>query len=254
MISILGVAFDAHSSFVRGAAEGPAAIRAAFHSGSANYWSEDGRDLGRPGLFRDAGDVRVFDEIEPAATKLLDGPLISFGGDHSITYPLLRAVRRRYPRLTILHIDAHADLYDEFEGSRLSHACPFARIMEEGLADRLVQVGLRTVTGHHREQAARFGVEMHEMKDWRGSLPLHFDTPVYVSLDLDGLDPAFAPGVAHPEPGGLTTREVLELLHSIDAPLAGADIVELNPPRDPLGITAMAAAKFFKEIAARMLG
>ena len=254
MINLLGVAFDGHSSFLRGAAEGPAAIRAAFHSASANYWSENGLDLGRPGIFHDAGDVHDFAAIESAAAKLLDHPLISLGGDHSITYPLLRAVHRRHPRLTILHLDAHADLYDEFDGSRLSHACPFARIMEERLAGRLVQAGLRTVTRHHREQAERFGVEMHEMKDWHGSLPLHFDTPVYLSLDLDALDPAFAPGVAHHEPGGFSTRDVLALIHSIDAPLVGADIVELNPPRDPSGITAMAAAKFLKEIAARMLG
>jgi agmatinase len=254
VIAILGVAFDGHSSFLRGAADGPAAIRAAFRSPSANSWSERGVDLGRPGLFRDAGDIREFGAIESAAAALLEQPLITLGGDHSITYPLLKAVRRRNPRLTILHIDAHADLYDEFEGSRLSHACPFARIMEEGLADRLVQVGLRTVTRHHREQAARFGVEMHEMKDWRGSFRFASDTPVYLSLDLDALDPAFAPGVAHHEPGGLSTREVLHLIQGVEAPLAAADIVELNPARDPSGITAMAAAKFFKEIAARMLG
>ena len=93
---------------------------------------------------------------------------VSLGGDHSITYPIVKAFARRYPELTIFHFDAHPDLYDEFEGNRLSHACPFARIMEAGLAKRLVQVGIRTINGHQREQAKRFGVEVVEMRGLAG--------------------------------------------------------------------------------------
>jgi arginase family enzyme len=91
------------------------------------------------------------------------------------------------------------------------------------------------------------------MKDWR-AMPLSFNTPVYVSIDLDGLDPAFAPGVSHPEPGGLSTRQVINLIHAVSAEIIGADIVELNPSIDVNGLTAVVAAKLLKEIAAQMLG
>jgi arginase family enzyme len=150
-------------------------------------------------------------------------------------------------------IDAHPDLYDAFEGDRYSHACQFARIMEERLARGLWQVGIRTMTGHQREQAARFGVEVIDMRRWaRGERP-EVRGPVYVSIDLDGIDPAFAPGVSHPEPGGLTVREVLEILRTLDGPFVGADVVELNPRRDTDARTAGVAAKLVKELAARMV-
>lgn len=147
----------------------------------------------------------------------------------------------------------HQKAVDDLQGNRFSHACPFARIMEERLADRLVQVGIRTMNGHQRAQAARFGVEVHEMKHWSGSLHLEFDSSVYITIDMDALDPAFAPGVSHHEPGGLSTREVINLIQAVKAPLVAADIVEFNPTRDPLGVTAMACAKLKKEIAAKML-
>jgi arginase len=178
---------------------------------------------------------------------------LCLGGDHSVTYPVLRAMRAVHPRLTILHIDAHADLYDVFEGDRYSHACPFARIMEERLCDRLVQVGLRTLTAHQRGQAARFGVEQMDMTAWTKGARPGFEGPVYVSLDLDALDPAFAPGVSHWEPGGLSTREVVGLIQALPPTLVGADVVELNPVRDRDGFTAMVAAKLVKELASRML-
>ena len=193
--------------------------------------------------------------IEAAIGALLDRRLrpISLGGDHAITYPILRAFAKRHPKLSILHFDAHPDLYDEFQGNRLSHACPFARIMEEGLAERLVQVGLRTVNAHQRAQIARFGVEAIEMKDFRDDLALAFDGPVYVSIDLDGLDPAFAPGVSHREPGGLSTRQVLDVIARVTAPVVGADVVEFTPRMDPTGMTAMVCAKLVKELAGKML-
>jgi arginase len=179
---------------------------------------------------------------------------ILLGGDHSITYPIVRGVRRTSGPLTILHVDAHTDLYDEFEGDRFSHACPFARIMEEGLATRLVQIGIRTLTRHQREQADRFGVEIIDMRAWiRGARPEISKTEtIYLSIDLDGLDPAFAPGVSHPEPGGLTVRVVLSLIQGLEAPMTAADIVECNPDLDPSGVTSLVAAKFLKEIAAAM--
>ena len=122
--------------------------------------------------------------------------------------------------------------------------------MEDGLAGRLVQVGIRTMTPHLREQAARFGVEVYGMDRWQAAPVEGLDGPVYVSIDLDGLDPAFAPGVAHPEPGGLSTRDVISLLHRIRVPIAGADVVEHSPRNDIRDLTARVAAKLLKEIAA----
>jgi agmatinase len=259
---MLWIPCDENSSFLRGAALAPPRIREAFHSDSANSWSESGIDLGESGVIFDAGDLDFqtasshFEEIESAVALLLENGLapICLGGDHAVTYPIIKACRKHYPRLNLLQFDAHPDLYDELLGNRFSHASPFARIMESGLADRLVQVGIRTMTGHQRVQAERFGVEVHEMKDWQGSLALEFDAPLYITIDLDGLDPAFAPGVSHHEPGGLSTREVIRVLHAAKAPrVIGADIVELNPLRDVNDMTAMVAAKLLKEVAAKML-
>ena len=259
--ALIGIRYDAGSSFQRGAAEAPPLIRQALFTPASNLWTEAGIDLGAPGALHDAGDVAPADdgnaraEIEAAVAALVNRGLrpLALGGDHSITYPIIRALRRAYPRLSVLQVDAHPDLYAEFEGDRYSHACPFARIMEEGLAERLVQVGIRTMTGHQREQARRFGVEVVAMADWREPLGLVFDTPLYVSVDLDGLDPAFAPGVSHWEPGGLSVRQVLGLIQGLAAPLVGADVVEFNPRNDPLGLTAPVGAKLVKELAAKML-
>jgi arginase len=174
--------------------------------------------------------------------------LLSLGGDHSVTYPIVKAVSKKYGRLNILHLDAHSDLYDQFEGNRFSHACPFARIMEEGLASRLVQVGIRTMNTHQREQADRFGVEVYEMKNLAAYQQVKFEGPVYISLDMDAIDPAYAPGVSHHEPGGLTSREVIAMLQNVKGRVVGADLVEFNPTRDASGITAMLAGKLFKEL------
>lgn len=218
-------------------------------------------DLAQPDALSDAGDLMLpangaaRDLIEQGIAALMARGVrvIALGGDHSVTYPILRAINGRYPSPTILHIDAHADLYDVYDDDRFSHACPFARIMEEGLASRLVQVGIRTLTGHQREQAARFGVEVIDMRAWYAGARPVIDGPVYISMDMDGLDPAFAPGVSHWEPGGLTVREVLDLIQSIGKPIVGADVVEFNPQRDSSGLTAMVAAKIVKEIAGAML-
>ena len=170
-----------------------------------------------------------------------------------MTYPIIKAFSRKYRDLTILQFDAHADLYDTFEGNRYSHACPFARIMEEGLAKRLVQIGVRTLNGHEQAQASRFGVEIIEMKDWAQDRVPAFDGPVYLSFDLDAIDPAYAPGVSHQEPGGFTTRQVIDTLLALKADVIGADIVEFNPRQDVGHLTENVAAKLAKEIAAKML-
>lgn len=260
-LALLGVPWDGDSSYLRGAAAAPPLIRAAYACDSSNFWAENGVEV-PPSTFFDAGDLTVASgaqmrsRVEEAIGDLLARGLspITLGGDHSITYPILRAFARKYPSLSILHFDAHPDLYDQLQGNRFSHACPFARIMEEGLAQRLVQVGIRTVNPHQREQAARFGVEMIEMKNWKDDLEICFDSPVYVTFDMDALDPAHAPGVSHREPGGLTTRQALDRIRRTGAPIVGADIVELNPVQDVGGLTAMVCGRLLKEIASRMLG
>lgn len=265
MPTIVGIPLDVNSSYLRGPASAPAKIREALRSEASNMWTERGVDLGFAGSFDDVGDLPLgnslesvkadFAAIESSIAALLEKgacPLL-LGGDHSITYPIIRAFARHYPELTIVHFDAHPDLYDEFEGSRFSHACPFARIMEERLAKRLLQIGIRTMTGHQRDQAKKFGVEVVPMS----VLPVHdrlkVDGPVYFSLDLDVLDPAFAPGISHREPGGMTVREVVAHLHAIEGTIIGADIVEYNPAQDISGMTAMVAAKISKEILGRMI-
>jgi len=258
---LIGLPYDASSSYLQGAAAAPPLIREALHSPAWNSWGELGREvLGRDGL-SDAGDLtlppsaeaRPLIEAGIAAVLAAGARPIALGGDHSVTYPALRAVARAAPGLTILHVDAHPDLYDDFEGDRYSHACPFARIMEEGLARRLVQVGIRTLNEHQRRQVDRFGVEVIDMRAWEAGARPRVDGAVYLSIDLDGLDPAFAPGVSHRDPGGLSTRDVLALVQGVGGRLIGADVVEYNPRRDVGGLTATVAAKIVKEIAGRML-
>ena len=258
--TLLGVPFDAKSSYLRGAAEAPARIREALRSSGGNLWTEEMIDLGAAGALGDAGDTTVADGdhlalIERAVARVLEGggrPIV-LGGDHSISYPILRTVRRHHPRLAVLHFDAHPDLYDEFEGDRLSHATPFARSLEEKLADRLVQVGIRAMTGEQWRQAERFGVEVYDMRRLEAGERPSVDGPVYLSIDLDALDPAFAPGVSHREPGGLAVREILTMIQHLEGPIVGADIVEYNPRQDPTGITAAVCAKLVKEVAGAMI-
>jgi agmatinase len=253
--TLLGIPFDAQSSYLRGPGDAPPKIREAMRCDASNKWTETGVDLCAAGGYEDAGDL-VLDEqtafaaIESGVSELIERgkrPL-SLGGDHSITFPIVKAFARKYSGLTIFHFDAHPDLYDEFEGNRLSHACPFARIMEAGLAKRLVQVGIRTINRHQREQAEKFGVEVVEMRSLPAYDRLRADGPAYITFDMDVLDPAFAPGISHREPGGMSVRDAIEHLHAIRGPIVGADLVEFNPVQDIAGVTATVAAKILKEI------
>ncbi len=256
MVTILGIPFDENSSFLRGPALAPQKIREAFHADSTNYFTESCRDLKNHPDCKDAGDilfkpgVNSMLTIEQEVTQILSqtDKLFLLGGDHSVTFPIIKGFYSRFKDLTILHIDAHGDLYDNYENNPHSHASPFARIMENRLAKRLVQVGIRTMTRHQREQADRFGVEVIEMKDWNTNFRLQADGPVYISLDIDAINPAFAPGVSHYEPGGFSSRDVISILQNITGKVVGADLVEFNPTRDSSGITAMLAAKLYKEI------
>ena len=263
-ISLLGLPVDGNSSYRFGSAEGPVAIRAALHSGSGNDSTEASvvvvphlDDLGDVIVSNEAGSEGDADAITGAVAAELERgrQIICLGGDHSVTYPVLRAFRDHLggPRLNVVHIDAHPDLYDDLDGNRLSHASPFARALADDCLARLVQLGIRSATPHQREQAERWGVEMigpRELDRWEPGL---LSGPTYRSIDLDGLDPSVAPGVSHHEPGGLTFREVLDVIDALPGPIVGADVVELNPSRDVVDMTAMVAATLVKEIAGAML-
>lgn len=169
----------------------------------------------------------------------------------------MKACHQKFPELSVIHFDAHPDLYSEYDGNPYSHACPFARIMESQLAKVLVQVGIRCMNSIHRAQTQRYGVKVHEIKDGipgvGGNPALSLDGPVYLSFDIDVLDPAFVPGTSHWEPAGMSVREAISCLHSLNAHIVAADIVEFNPVRDNSGLTAMVCAKLVKEIAGKML-
>lgn len=260
-VQMLGFPTDVNSSHRRGAAQGPGAIRRAWqrYGEFGNFTTEDDLTIGVDAVVSDLGDVPMVEAAEDhgtiarsvaAAARM--GPVLSLGGDHSITFPVVEGLASVHGPLNLLHFDAHPDLYDDYQANPRSHASPFARILENGLARRLVQVGVRTCNPHNRAQARRFGVEII---DWQGFDPARIpipDGPLYVTIDLDALDPAFAPGVSHPEPGGLSVREVIAVLSRVQARVVGADIVELNPLCDHGDATALVAVKLIKELVAAM--
>jgi agmatinase len=257
-VSLLGLPTDRHSSFLRGAARAPAAIRAALHSAHSHLTASNGVEMGA--VFHDLGDAPL-DEGDGEFERMVDavraafsaGPAVILGGDHAVTYPVLAGLAAAgHAPPQIVHIDAHPDLYDCFEGDPLSHASPFARILESGLAAGLTQLGIRTMNAHLAAQAARFGVRVFAPDDHAAGLAALPSAPTYISIDLDGLDPAYAPGVSHHEPGGLSVREVLRVIWEAPGPVIGGDVVELNPDRDVNGVTAVVAAKLIKELGARI--
>ena len=264
-VGLLGVGFDANSSFRRGPAAAPTAIRAALGSESANPYSESGARVWPSDCVLDHGDLDVPDEkgsrgpidvIERGASQALDETprLVVLGGDHTVTYPVVRAFAAMHGRISLLHFDAHPDLYPDFEGNRFSHVCPMARILENGLVERLVQIGIRSFTPAQSDATKRHNVEVIPAFS-TGPVPaLEFDTPIYISIDVDALDPAFAAGVSHPEPGGLSVRQILEVVAATRAPcVVGGDVVELNPKLDRDGGTAVVAAKLVRELLGRKI-
>jgi arginase len=260
LFHLIGLPTDINSSFERGAAKAPQAIREALWSDRGNLSCENGMEIGVDFAIEDLGDLPLTEDtpsddilITKAVAKSLAEAAVPLllGGDHAVTVPTMAAIHAHYGAVTILHFDAHPDLYDNFAENPRSHASPFARIMEAGHAKRLVQVGIRTLTRHCREQAKRFDVEIIEMPRFTPEAVPVLTGPIFVSLDLDGIDPSQAPGVSHPEPGGLSVRDVLKVLDRIEGQIIGADIVELNPARDIADVTAILAAKLVREIAAR---
>jgi agmatinase len=257
-IRVIGLPTDINSSFLRGPAKAPEVIRRALASDHSSGTPQIGQGFGEDFGLEDVGDLELvegpsdFDTIRGAVSRALGDGVVPFclGGDHSISYPAVAAVAAVHGPVSILHFDAHPDLYDDYEGNPSSHASPFARILEAGLAKDLVQVGIRTLNRHQADQVRRFGVKSIPMLGFEPDMVPVLEGPVYVSFDLDGLDPSVAPGVSHHEPGGLTVREVLQVLDRQTAPVVGADLVELNPDRDINGVTATLAAKLVREISA----
>jgi len=260
--AIIGVPFDEKSCYLKGAAKGPQAIRAASTGKAINPWTELGVNLEEETTLVDLGDLdvsgdasEIFARIEKRILEILQKKAVPIilGGDHSISYPAARAFSRKFKALDILHFDAHPDLYEELYGDRYSHASPFARIVEEGLVRELVQVGIRASTGQQRAKASQYGVQTLWMQDLKEIPSLQFSNPLYVSFDLDALDPAFAPGVSHHEAGGLSTRQAIDMIQALKARIVGLDVVELNPDRDKVGITAAAAVKIVKEVVGKIV-
>ena len=169
-LKLLGIPFDAHSSFLQGPALAPSRIRQTLHNGAGNYWTENTYNPIEHEHFTDIGNLvfkNYFDIKTKMAEVLSDGcRTLTMGGDHSITYPIMQAYKEVFGEFEILQIDAHGDLYDDYEGNKYSHACPFARIMEEDLACKLTQVGIRAFNPYQREQVTRFGIEVIEAKDF----------------------------------------------------------------------------------------
>jgi len=281
-VGLIGIPFDANSSHRRGPAAAPAAIRRELHSPAGNAYSERGVFLGDasltsaarndarrrrsdPSPYLDHGDLTVpqraavrepIDEIEHCVARALavTPRIVVLGGDHAVTYPILLAIARHWGPISLLHFDAHPDMYPAFEGNRYSHASPMARVLEDGLVQRLVQLGIRSDSPAQQRVARQYGVEVHPAYDLDRMPRLEFATPVYVSIDVDALDPAYAPGVSHPEPGGLTVRQVLDALYAVRAPaFVGGDVVELNPLLDASGRTTLVAAKLARELLARLI-
>lgn len=263
MIHLLGIPFDANSSFLKGPAFAPQRIRLMDLEGSANRFTENGVAIIPNINYSDQGDLSfegtnpeqafkmIQDRIHPLLKK--GDKILSLGGDHSVSYPLIDAYTKHFDQLHILHLDAHADLYDNFDENPYSHASPFARILEGGKIQSITQVGIRTFNTHQREQAKRFGVTVIEMKDFNLDFLSTLSGPLYISLDLDVLDPAFAPGVSHHEPGGMDTRTLIHIIQNIPAEIVGADMVEYNPIRDLNNMTAMVGYKMMKELIGKML-
>ena len=261
-LAVIGVPFDEKSSYLRGAAKGPAAIREASTEAMINPCTELGVDLALDTVLKDLGDIsikggffRLASRLEEKITEIINAKAVPFvlGGDHSISYPVVKAFAKKIKPLDILHFDAHPDMYDEYNGDLYSHACPFARILEEGLARHIVQVGIRAANSAQRKKAEKFGVKWIEMKDLLEKTSLEFSNPLYISFDIDALDPAFAPGVSHCEPGGLSTRQVINMIHKLNAEIVGMDVVEVNPDKDISGITASAAVKIAMEVMGKVV-
>jgi agmatinase len=268
-VGILGIPFDGAVSFRPGAAHAPERLR--MFSSHVTPITEEGYGL-RQGMIRDYGNVerdldwaRYFDAVTAAALEPLKHPFTLFlGGDHSVTIPLHRAFSQAMGKsFGILHIDAHPDLCDTFEGHKWSHACTERRALElpNLKPEHLVFCGIRSWEQQELDLLAQNpGIGVHSARriHQRGIEAIAAAVvdqlascdAIYLTLDIDCLDPAFAPGTGTPEAGGLTSRQLLEFLRIIfeKLPIRAMDIVEVSPPLDYSDITTVAALKVIYEV------
>jgi len=249
-ITLLGCPLDATSSFRNGTKFAPESIRKASWTLEtySPYLKLDLDDM----VFSDAGDLELprgnleksLELIESAVagiTEKGEKPLF-FGGEHLITYPVLRAMKKRFTDIQVVHFDAHCDLRDEYEGQKLSHATVMKRVKELGISEML-QIGIRSGTRQEFEEL--FPVDSPSIFVRR----LNRNTPVYVSFDMDVFDPSLVPGVTTPEPGGLMFREIMEYFNVLKGmDIIGADIVELAPDYDMTFVSSVCASKVAREI------
>lgn len=258
-LALAGLPCDSQSSFRRGAADGPARIVAAYDGRGYNATTETGIDVA--GRVVDLGTWTPGDDWaltaasyrERAEAVYRSGRVPFFaGGDHSVTVPIVEAAEVLGRPIHVVQIDAHPDLYPEFEGDHYSHACVAIRLLECEHITGITQYGIRTLN-HPQIVAARLHpgrLAMHHACDLAGPLPnpaIEPGSAVYVTLDMDAFDPAFAPGVAHPVPGGLHPRQVLDFLEKAEWDLVGMDVVETNPRFDENDRTAILAARLLHE-------
>jgi agmatinase len=272
-VAIVGVPFDSGVSYRPGARFGPAAIRAGSKLLRPYHPSLDVQPW-KVHQVADAGDlapnpfdiVEAIAQIEAGAREALkrSDRVLALGGDHTIALPLLRVAHERHGPIALVHFDAHLDTWDTYFGAAYTHGTPFRRAFEEGLLapERCAHVGIRGSLYGTQDLGddAGFGFEIVSTVDVaragvdaaiariRGRVG---DSPVYVSIDIDVLDPAHAPGTGTPEAGGLTSREVMLILRGMAGlPLVGADVVEVAPAYDHAEITAIAAANLAYEVLA----
>lgn len=270
-VGVLGVPFDAGVTYRPGARFGPSAVR------EASRLLQGYNQFQQVAPFQvqqvaDLGDVNVnpfnidaaLASIEAAATEQAEAgtKLVTIGGDHTIALPLLRAAAAKHGPLALIHFDAHLDTWDTYFGQPYTHGTPFLRASEEGLLakDHLAHVGIRANLHHQsdlqRDEAIGFGIVSTMEVAERGPAEIVAalkqrvgNLPVYISIDIDVLDPAHAPGTGTPEPGGLTSRELMQILRGIsDLRIVGADVVEVSPAYDWANLTSGAAATMIYEL------
>ncbi len=272
---VLGIPFDGAASVGKGAAHAPDAIRECTKVLPPVNSTGDRF----PGLrVFDKGDVefsldwkRFFQQVEEDALELLkSGKFCMFlGGDHSVTIPLVNAFAEyeKGKKIGVIHFDSHPDLCDEYEGSPWSHACPLKRVLDDHISARdLAQVGIRSYESEeidlYKKHPELLVIKAHDIfingfQTAIDKLVSHFHDydAIYLTLDIDVLDPAFAPGTGTPEAGGLSSRELLEILNQLfdKLPIAAMDLVEISPPLDTTNqITSWAGAKIIYEVLAKL--
>jgi len=264
-VALVGIPFDTGVTYRPGARFGPAAIRE--HSSRIEtYHPVLDVDVTAYLTVVDCGDTPVVPMETETSYRLISETVwaivehgaipIGLGGDHSVSLPELRAVARRYGPVGLVHFDAHVDTWDTIWGTRYNHGTPFRRAVEEGLLDphRSIQIGIRGSLGERAEleQSRELGFEVWTARETRRAGIARVleairrrvgDGPVFVSFDIDFLDPTFAPGTGTPEIGGFATWEAQEFLWGlVGLRIVGADVVEVLPDRDPTGVTALIAA------------